>query len=367
MRHVHSAALIAIFFTGVMAVNSLNSPVAARLAPSDGIGGPGGVPFRLDCGASGLLIGVAGRSGIVIDQIAGVCVKIDPISGVWIGGSYETAHYGGNGGSPFSKRCPVGQALWGLDGSVNYFDGTPVVGSIDIKCVDIGLYGQSTSAVIEGTRLIDYYGDTDPYKVKADQDYCDSPQVGVNVHRESRRWSGIGVALEGRSGVFVDRVHIVCGSLPADTQGYRVQFKPASNIVVPEGTPLQISWRASGVTPELTPSLQYRWSLTDLTHPTSSSLSFPGGGSIGMSQPTEIRNACSYAAPPCTSGWFDSSSFSSVTFLSLPAAAYELTLGVSPSSSSGGETKRSLRFEISPNLLVSLTLSTASIRAGGSA
>jgi hypothetical protein len=367
MRHAHTVSLIVILGASILGVDLLSTPAAARLAPYDGIGGSGGVPFRLDCGPSAVLIGIRGQSGVVIDQIAGLCVKIDPISGVWVGGAYETAHYGGNGGSPFNKRCPVGQALWGLEGSVNYFNGTPVVGSIDIKCVDIGLRGQGTNASIEGTKLIDYYGDPDPLKIQALQDYCDRPQTGTNLKRESRVWSGIGVALEGRSGVFVDRIHIVCGFLPADTQGYRVQFKPGSNILVPEGTSLQISWRASGVSPELTPGLQYRWTLTDLTHTEYSGVSIPGGGSIGMSTPELVRNPCAFAAPPCTSGWFDSASSSSVTFFTLPPATYELTLSVSPSTTSQGETKRRLSFQISPNLLVSLKLSRDSLRAGSTA
>ena len=331
---------------------------SARLASSDGIGGPGGGPYRLDCGESGLLIGVSGRSGDVIDQIAGVCIKIDPISGVWVGGSYETAHYGGGGGAPFSKRCPVGQALWGFDGSEKNFKGSLVVGSIDIKCIDIDVQALRTGAWIEGTRLISYYGDPDPDKIQAFQDYCDQPDVGTNVHREPRVWNPVGVALEGRAGDFVDRVHIICGSIPADTKGYRVQFTPSSNITVPEGTPLHISWRASGVKPELTPGLDYQWVLNDLTHTYSSILG---------SQPTTIQNACAYALQPCGSGWFSSSSFSSATFISLPAAEYELKLSVRPTSGtpfSYHDSGASVRFEIRPNLLVSLTLSPDSVRAG---
>lgn len=335
-------------------LNDPMMPAFATLAPSYGIGGPGGTPFHLDCGESALLIGITGRSGIVIDQLGGLCVKIDPISGVWVGGAYETAHYGGNGGSPFNKRCPVGQALWGIEGSVNYFNGTPVVGSIDIKCVDIGVRPEGAGATIEGTRLIDYYGDPDPLKVQAEQDYCDSPRVGTDVHRESRVWNQIGVALEGRSGLFVDRVHIVCGSLPADTEGYRIQLKPSSNITVPEGTPLPISWRATGVKPELTPNLQYEWVLKDWTHT---------GTVFGIPQPRTVQNACAFAAQPCTSSWFGSSSFSSVTFTSLPEALYELELSVTPSSTFS-PTKKSVRFEITPNLLLSLTFSVQNLRPG---
>jgi hypothetical protein len=38
-----------------------------------------------------LLVGIAGRSGAFVDQLAGLCVKIDPASGAWVGGVYETA------------------------------------------------------------------------------------------------------------------------------------------------------------------------------------------------------------------------------------------------------------------------------------
>jgi hypothetical protein len=339
---------------------ALVTPASARLASSEGIGGPGGVPFRLDCGEYGLLIGVSGRSGIVIDQIGGVCVKIDPISGVWVGGSYETAHYGGSGGGPFNKRCPVGQALWGLEGAVNYFDGTPVVGSIDIKCIDIALQAEKNGTWIGGTRLINYYGDPDPLKVQAEQDYCDYPSVGTNVHREPRVWNRIGLALEGRAGLFVDRVHIVCDWMPTNQTAYHIDFKPASNILVPEGTPVQISWRASGVKPELTPNLRYEWDLKDWTHT---------GTVFGIAQPTTVQNACAYAAQPCTSSWFGSSSFSSATFNSLPVGAYELELSVSPTTLLGINsgfvpTKGTVKFEIRPNLLVSLTMSPESVQAG---
>ncbi len=370
MRQLPGIIRMMIFVPVLAGLGSLTAPASAKLAPFDGIGGPGGAPFHLDCGESALLIGITGRSGVVIDQIGGLCVKIDPVSGVWVGGAYETAHYGGTGGQPFNKKCPVGQALWGLEGTVNSFDGTPVVGSIAIRCIDIGVSLGRVGATIEGTRLIDYYGDPDPLKVSVLQDYCDSPHVGTNVQREPRVWNPVGIALEGRTGLFVDRMHIVCGSIPADTAGYRIQFNPGSNITVPEGTPLQLSWRAAGVKPELTPNLQYRWTLNDLTHTSYSSATLPGGGTIGLgNQPTTVQNACVFAAQPCTSSWFDSSSFSSVTFTSLPAAVYELELDVSPTSGIGQPsgfvaTKKKLSFEIRQNLLVSLTLSQQSVRAG---
>lgn len=40
---------------------------------------------------------------MVIDRVIGLCVKIDPISGLRVGGVYETASVGGNGELLFGK------------------------------------------------------------------------------------------------------------------------------------------------------------------------------------------------------------------------------------------------------------------------
>ena len=113
------------------------TPSPGTLAPYDGIGGNGGAPFRLDCGASALLVGIAGRSGAFVDQLAGLCVKIDPVSGAWVGGVYETNRVGGNGGGSFSKVCPAGQALIGVQGTTDRFSGTLVVASLKIECTEL--------------------------------------------------------------------------------------------------------------------------------------------------------------------------------------------------------------------------------------
>ncbi|THJ20240.1 MAG: hypothetical protein CAF44_011395 [Nitrospira sp. CG24D] len=97
----------------ICVVLQLVSPSWARLAPFDGIGGNGGAPYRLDCGESAVLVGVTGQSGLVIDRLAGLCVKIDPVSGTWVGGVYETGPTGGTGGSRFHKACSDGESFMG--------------------------------------------------------------------------------------------------------------------------------------------------------------------------------------------------------------------------------------------------------------
>jgi hypothetical protein len=139
------------------------------------------------------------------------------------------------------------------------------VGSIAIRCMELGIEKERNGAFILGTRVVDYYGDPDPYKVKEAQDYCYS-QRGPKM-KEPIVWENIALGLEGRSGNFLDRIHVVCGLLAQDTRGYRVEFRKSAQSAVPEGMPLQISWRASSTRPELTPPLQYTWELDDLTHP----------------------------------------------------------------------------------------------------
>lgn len=337
----------------VMSMLALASPSWARLAPFDGIGGAGGAPYRLDCGESAVLVGVTGQSGLVIDRLAGLCVKIDPISGTWVGGVYETAPAGGTGGSRFHKACPVGQALVGLEGTIKYFSGTNVVASLGINCTGLKIRTEFQPPVIKGFRQIGIYGDPDPLKVEASQDLCYRPLAGNN--RSQDDWTRVGVALEGRAGLFLDRVHLVCGELLKDQQGYRVTFRTSAKSSVPEGTPLNIQWRASGTKPELTPNLEYSWELQDWTH--------TKPGMLG-SQPTIVQNACALAAQPCAGGWFGSQSESQVTFIGLPPARYELHLTVRPTVPAPVQSNATQAFEIAPNQLVEVTVNPGTLRPG---
>jgi len=332
------------------------TPALARLAPYDGIGGSGGAPFRLDCGEYGILVGLNGQSGAVVDQVAGLCVKIDPVSGIWVGGVYETTHAGGPGGVRLHKICPVGQALTGIQGNSTRFQGNDVVSSLEIDCTKLKITDNTQNPEIKGWREIGLQGDPDPYKIPQLQDLCYSPAKATG-HFE-RAWSQIGIALEGRAGLYVDHIHLKCGSLPKDKNGYRVQFKASSKGSVPEGTPFKISWRASGSKPELTPPLEYRWELFDGSHTHPAPL-------VGIPQATKVQNVCSYAQQPCASSWFDSSSGSQITFQSLPPAKYELRLKVRPTVPSTVESEAHVYFEIRANQLASVTVDPSTIRSGG--
>ena len=132
-------------------------------------------------------------------------------------------------------------------------------------------------------------------------------------------------------------------------------FRTSAKSSVPEGTPLNIQWRASGAKPELTPNLEYSWELQDWTH--------TKPGMLGP-QPTIVQNACAYAAQPCASGWFGSQSESQVTFNGLPAARYELHLTVRPTVPAPVQSNATQAFEIAPNQLVELTVNPGTVRPG---
>jgi len=118
------------------------TPAWARLAPYDGIGGNGGAPFRLGCGEYGVLVGVAGRVGAVVDQVAGLCVKIDPLSGTWLGGVYETTPSWWNRRGTVPEICPMRQALTGIQGNSTRFQGTEVGRSrrTSVSAAHLGLF-----------------------------------------------------------------------------------------------------------------------------------------------------------------------------------------------------------------------------------
>jgi hypothetical protein len=69
------------------------------------IGGPGGEAFRIACGAGRYVVGLTGRSGDWMDQVAPICVKIDG-HGRWVGSPTVGPSAGGSGGVAFTMQCP---------------------------------------------------------------------------------------------------------------------------------------------------------------------------------------------------------------------------------------------------------------------
>lgn len=88
------------------------------------LGGPSGgatanAPAALlRCRVGYLPVGIRGRSGDLIDQLALKCAPIACLgSGIGCADSYYTDAFGGSGGGAFEDTCPTGQVLAGFSGS----------------------------------------------------------------------------------------------------------------------------------------------------------------------------------------------------------------------------------------------------------
>lgn len=108
------------------------------------IGGPSGVltaqlpTAQLTCKPGYLAVGLRGRSGDLIDRLAVQCRALscfDGSSNTCAGNStyeYWTDEFGGDGGGPFTRSCPSGKVLVGVDAKHDMFGG--LIHSIAPRC-----------------------------------------------------------------------------------------------------------------------------------------------------------------------------------------------------------------------------------------
>lgn len=83
-------------------------------------GGGGGGPYSAQCPNGQLLIGLNGRSGDLTDQLIGICASLPRILGTG-GDESNIGPWGGSGGGPFTNlsagiRCPSHQVVIGIAG-----------------------------------------------------------------------------------------------------------------------------------------------------------------------------------------------------------------------------------------------------------
>lgn len=282
----------------------------ARLAPTNGMGGSGGSPFRVDCGELGVLVGLIGQAGEVIDRVGGLCIKVEPRFGTMIGAVYETTGHGGPGGGTFRRKCPARQVVVGISGETRYFGGATVVSSLNVVCMELGINATNPRIMAtQGTSKLHW----DPSAVKQDLDLCSTTSRDA-----SRQWTTMGLALEGSTGNYLDRLRLVCGTLRYDPSGVRIEMQSSpANGIVSDGAAVTLRWRIHSTRPDLTPNLHSTWVLLDHNHPLKNAL--------GFEEPSDFRNPCAYAQVPC-----NQNAATSVTFKRLPPGIYELRVTAEP-------------------------------------
>jgi hypothetical protein len=122
-------------------------------------GGSGGTSYNLDCGSTGIMVGLYGKTGQWIDQLGITCQKVNPDG--TLGTDYTRGPVGGTGGAGKTVRCPGGSAIrsmFSFTGSfVDFVDAGCCVWSvtsrrieeaagmcIGIKLGEIGVLGSAT-------------------------------------------------------------------------------------------------------------------------------------------------------------------------------------------------------------------------------
>jgi hypothetical protein len=171
-----------------------------RTAP---MGGTGGGPFRLDCGQDGAIVGVNARVDNFLNGVEVICRKVR--DNELVGNTYTVGDAGGNSGRRVQQLCPAGSLVTGLGGAwnarsynfpgVQIYAGANYMHEIAMRCQR----WNDRANRFENTGVITISGSRPG-----------SERRSVN---DSAGWcpaNAVGSALEGRSGIYIDSIALVC-------------------------------------------------------------------------------------------------------------------------------------------------------------
>jgi len=171
-----------------------------RTAP---LGGNGGSPYRLDCGQDGAIVGVNARVDNFVNGVEVVCRKVR--DNQLVGDAYVVGNAGGNGGRRVQQMCPAGSLVTAISGSwnaraynfpgVQVYPGANYVHEISLRCQR----WDDRANRFENAGTLTFGGSRPGSERRGPADaagWCPANAVGS--------------ALEGRSGIFIDSVALVC-------------------------------------------------------------------------------------------------------------------------------------------------------------
>jgi hypothetical protein len=120
---------------------------------TDMAGSSGGSLFSRECRPGSVLVGMKGRSGIYVDRIEPMCLKVE--QGKWAGSPTSLQTVGGNGGQPFEVTCPRDYVVSGFKGRAGTY-----IDRLQLQC-----------------KRLDF-DSTRPYLIKVKGSAIDLPAVG---------------------------------------------------------------------------------------------------------------------------------------------------------------------------------------------
>lgn len=176
---------IRLVVTCIVLCSAVWAPLAGAAYTTPTAGGAGGSAFTISCPEWKVLVGVRGRHGIYLDRIEPICVILTA-SGTWREAPVtEGGVAGGSGGQYFEIRCPMNQAVSGIQGFAGAF-----INQLRLRCRPLG-----ADKLLTGTSSL--------------QDYVAGGSGGAAYSRNcNNRLPGHGFT--GRAGSYIDRLALVC-------------------------------------------------------------------------------------------------------------------------------------------------------------
>jgi hypothetical protein len=148
-------------------------------------GGGGGGPGWLGCPSGYVAVGIYGRSGAYIDKLGLTCSRLDANGS--LGPISDIGAYGGEGGGPFRRICPAGQAIVGFHGGSGAY-----VDRLGLYCSDVPNWMNSGAV---------------QYTTAATGGEGGGPFADLCPHRY------VVQQLNVRSGIYLDQIEPLCGYL----------------------------------------------------------------------------------------------------------------------------------------------------------
>src|SRR6185369_5617076 len=165
-------------------------------------GGSGGGPFRIQCDPGSFVIGFEGRTGAYIDNFRILCGSFDASTRkIQPRGAVPITIGTSNGGGPAPMPCPAGWAMHAIDyeETMDHF-----VHHINFRC----------ASPVTPENIWRTYGPTTP--VAKPKTFIFSKGSFLNMSYEQSCPAGqFAIGLQGRSGLFVDALGLICEPLPA--------------------------------------------------------------------------------------------------------------------------------------------------------
>lgn len=177
-------------------------PALATNVPVEG--GPGGSPFMARCSGESYLVGLAGRNGTWMDQLAPICAPWLPDRHTFGPPSEGAARGTSGGGAAFRHVCPRGYAIgeWSFIGTMDTENRFQFVRSLSVTC---------STVVPPADRQTFQIGDQSLSK-EAD------PVLGGRIiyysYIQGCPRGELAAGFQGRAGRFVDALGLVCATAP---------------------------------------------------------------------------------------------------------------------------------------------------------